>query len=188
MTDSRFRRPEDLEAERAYWQGKPRGRPEAPDTPAPGQESVWDYPRPPRLERVARLVEVRAGAHLVASTRQPFRLCETASPPVYYVPPSDIDFALLAQSPQESFCEWKGMARYWNLEIPGQRVENVAWTYRQPERGYEALADAVAFYPGRVSCTVDGEGVRPQAGGFYGGWVTDEIVGPFKGERGTEGW
>lgn len=188
MSDPRFRRPTDVAAERARWRGRPRVRPDAPVRPGPGQESVWDYPRPPRLERLARTVEVHAAGGVIAHTRTPFRVCETAGPPVYYVPASDVDPAALAPSAQESFCEWKGLARYWDLALPAAARANVAWSYPAPDPGYEALADAVAFYPARVACFVDGERVRPQPGSFYGGWITDEIVGPFKGEPGSEAW
>jgi uncharacterized protein (DUF427 family) len=149
-----------------------------PEKPGPGQESVWDYPRPPRLERSARTVEVRSGGTLVARSTRAWRVLETSHPPVWYVPAQDVTPGVLTPTDRTSYCEFKGVAAYWT--VLGTLVD-AAWSYPHPARGYEAMADAVAFYPGRLDCTVDGEAVRPQAGGFYGGWITDEVVGPFKG-------
>ena len=189
--DKRFEVPPsgaDREAERARWRGHARGRPVETTAPGPGEESVWDYPRPPRLEACQRHVEVRLRGSLVAETRHPFRVCETASPPVYYLPASDVKIHLLVRGSRESFCEWKGVARYWHVHVEGEVVENAGWSYEAPDAGFEPLTAAVAFYPGKLECFVDGERVIPQAGDFYGGWVTHEIVGPFKGEPGSEGW
>ncbi len=185
--DPRFRRPDDPAAERAHRRSVARVRPAEIPSPGPGEESVWDYPRPPRLERLSRSVEVRAGGVLVARTDRPLRVCETASPPVYYVPRDDVQAELLLAQ-RESFCEWKGLARYWHVATAAERALHVAWSYPEPDEGFEALRDALAFYPGRVLCTLDGEPVRPQPGGFYGGWVTHGILGPFKGELGSEEW
>ena len=160
-----------------------------PTPPGPGQESVWDYPRPPRLERSTRHVLVRLGGEVVAETRAGWRVLETSHPPVYYVPAGDVRPGALAAGPHRSWCEFKGSAAYWTVTGGGQVRPDAAWSYPRPERGYEPLAGAVAFYPARMDeCLVDGERVRPQAGGFYGGWVTDDVVGPFKGEPGTAGW
>ncbi len=190
--DPRFRRPADPAAERAHWRAVPRFRPAVVPSPGPGQESVWDYPRPPRLEILSRRVEVKAAEVVVARTDRPLRVCETASPPVYYVPRGDLEAELLVPANRESFCEWKGFARYWHVVTAAgterERVEHAAWSYPEPDEGFEALRDAVAFYPGRVRCFLDGERVRPQPGEFYGGWVTDNILGPFKGEPGSEDW
>jgi len=163
--------------------------PVTPQPPAPGQESVWDYPRPPRLEAVSRSVVVRLAGVVVAETRRPLRVLETSHPPVYYVPRVDVAPGVLVAGDGRSWCEYKGTASYWSVRAGDVLAEDAAWSYEDPAPPYAGLAGAVAFYPGRVeSCTVDGEVVRPQAGGFYGGWVTDEVVGPFKGEPGTWGW
>lgn len=163
--------------------------PVIPLAPAPGQESVWDYPRPPRLEVASRTVVVRLGGAVVAATRRPYRVLETSHPPVFYVPRADLAAGALVPSARESYCEFKGMASYWSVRGGDALAEDAAWSYEHPARGFEELTGAVAFYPGRMdSCTVDGEVVRAQAGGFYGGWVTDDVVGPFKGEPGTWGW
>ena len=159
-----------------------------PDTPGPGQESVWDYPRPPRICRDDRLVEVKVGDVVVASTTEATRVLETASPPTFYLPPSSIDFDLLERARGSSHCEWKGMAVYWDVVVAGDRLSSVAWSYPDPYPEFESLRDHVSFYPGRIACFVDSQRVRPQPGRFYGGWVTSEIVGPFKGEPGTGGW
>ncbi|MFJ8043299.1 DUF427 domain-containing protein [Kitasatospora sp. NPDC096147] len=153
-------------------------------------ESVWDYPRPPAVEAVpGRLVEVWFGGAMIASSRSALRVLETSHPPVYYLPAADVLEDLLAPAEGVSVCEWKGLARYWDLTVGHRRAAQAAWSYPAPLPGYRALRDAYAFYPGRVDrCTVDGETVRPQEGGFYGGWITDGIAGPFKGAPGTSGW
>ena len=117
------------------------------------------------------------------------RVLETSHPPTYYIPPEDIQMEYLVKAPGSSFCEWKGMARYYSVVVKNKRADKVAWYYPDPKSGYEGLKDHVAFYPGPMeACYVDGEGVKPQPGGFYGGWITGDIVGPFKGEPGTQGW
>ena len=161
-------------------------------TPAPtvpGQESVWAYPRPPRVEPDGRHVVVRFGDTIVADTRRAVRVLETSHPPVFYIPPEDERVDLLIANDQSSWCEFKGEARYYDLVVGDAESASAAWCYPEPAKGYEAIQHAIAFYPGRVdACTVDGERVRPQPGEFYGGWITGEIVGPFKGEAGTRGW
>lgn len=176
------------EAEKRYWRTLRRGRPAERVAPGPGQESVWDYPRPPRLEPATRRVRIAVVGREVARSERALRVCETASPPVYYVPPEDVDRAVLVPSDRTSFCEWKGRARYWSVRAEGRVVADAAWSYPQPDAGFEPLRDFLAFYPGRVEAWLGEERVRPQAGDFYGGWVTSEIVGPFKGEPGTERW
>ena len=157
--------------------------------PAPGQESVWDYPRPPRLERTARHLRVIVAGRLVAETRQAWRVLETSHPPVYYLPPDDVDGALVRAAPGASFCEWKGVARYLDVVVGDDVRRQAAWSYAEPTPAFAAIRDHLAFYPARVdACTVDGEAVRAQPGGFYGGWITDDVVGPFKGAPGTGGW
>ncbi|MFJ5228521.1 DUF427 domain-containing protein [Kitasatospora sp. NPDC088391] len=152
-------------------------------------ESVWHYPRPPALVPDGRLVEVRFAGRLLASTRNALRVLETSHPPVFYLPPEDVDTALLRPADGGSLCEWKGLARYWDAVADDRESPRAAWSYPDPLPEYRALRDHLAFYPGRVdACTVDGETVRPQPGDFYGGWITDEVVGPFKGGPGTTGW
>lgn len=160
-----------------------------PLPPGPGQESVWDYPRPPRLERSSRHVVVRLGGEVVAATRAAWRVLETSHPPAFYLPPGDIRPGSLVASTRRSWCEYKGEAVYWTVSCGGQVRRDAAWSYPRPSPGYEAMAGAVSFYPAEMDeCLLDGEQVRSQAGGFYGGWVTDDVVGPFKGEPGTAGW
>lgn len=152
-------------------------------------ESVWDYPRPPRLEPAGRHVLIRHAGHLVAETRTALRVLETSHPPVYYLPPEDVDRSLLEPAGGGSFCEWKGVARYWDLVIGEMRLAQVAWSYPKPIAEFRALVDHLAFYAAPLDeCLVDGEQVEPQPGGFYGGWITSDIAGPFKGGPGTTGW
>ena len=132
---------------------------------------------------------VEAGGRVVASSDRAVRVCETSHPPVYYVPREDVADGVLTRAGGGSWCEWKGSATYWDLVVEGRRIPQAAWSYESPTAGFEHLRGAVAFYPGRVDrALVDGEQVRPQPGEFYGGWITDEVVGPFKGEAGTWGW
>jgi uncharacterized protein (DUF427 family) len=155
----------------------------------PGQESVWDYPRPPRVAPDTRHVRVVFNGVTVADSRRAIRVLETAGAPVWYVPPADVRREFLEPIERHTVCEWKGDADYFDLRA-GDRVSRVAaWTYRRPRPGYEAIAGHIAFYAGRVDAAfVDDERVTPQPGAFYGGWVTSDVVGPFKGEPGTEGW
>jgi uncharacterized protein (DUF427 family) len=150
--------------------------------------SVWDFPRPPRLEPEPREVSVRWGDLPVARTRRAWRVLETAHPPTVYIPLDDVERALLQPAPGSSFCEWKGPARYWDLVQGTRRLAGVAWSYPAPLAGAEPLADCVAFYAAALDCRVGGAAVRPQPGGFYGGWITPELVGPFKGDAGSAGW
>lgn len=157
--------------------------------PGPGQESVWDYPRPPRLEPLARPVRVSFGGEVVAESARAFRVLETSHPPTIYIPPDDVVARFLERSSRVTFCEWKGRARYHSLRVGDRRSPDAAWSYPSPTPRFEAIRDYFAFYPSRVDeCTVGGEVVRTQAGDFYGGWITADIVGPFKGESGTMGW
>lgn len=150
---------------------------------------MWDYPRPPRVEPDERWVTVRHGEVVVARTRAALRVLETASPPAFYLPPDDVRTDLLEEAPGHSLCEWKGEARYWSLQTPGgELLERVAWSYADPLPGFEAIRERLSFFPARIECRVGGERVRPQPGGFYGGWITSEIVGPVKGEPGTGHW
>jgi uncharacterized protein (DUF427 family) len=158
--------------------------------PGPGQESVWDYPRPPRLEDSHRHVRIELNGVVVAETRRSKRVLETSHPPVYYVPPEDVRPEVqLVIGERQTYCEWKGVASYYTVKVGELEVTDAAWVYLNPTPPYASLRGYLAFYPGKMDlCTVDGEPVRPQPGHFYGGWVTADIVGPFKGEPGTEGW
>lgn len=160
-----------------------------PIKPAPGQESVWDYPRPPRLEDTSRHIQIYFNGILIADTRRAKRVLETSHPPVYYIPPQDIRMEYLTPGRGHSFCEWKGEAGYVDLEVNGRRVENAGWYYAHPTPGFAAIKDHIAFYAAPMdACLVDGELAGPQPGFFYGGWVTGDVVGPFKGEPGSTGW
>ncbi|MET0975995.1 MAG: DUF427 domain-containing protein [Leifsonia sp.] len=157
--------------------------------PAVGQESVWDYPRPPRIEPVDRRVSIVLGGDVIVDTRDVVRVLETSHPPVYYLPLSAFRDGVVVPAAGSSYCEFKGAARYLTLSTPARSAERAAWTYPSPEPGYELLRDRIAVYAGRVDeARVDGEVVVPQPGGFYGGWITTDVVGPFKGGQGTLGW
>lgn len=175
-----------LQAARDQWTNRGQARPDFAEDPGPGQESVWDYPRPPAVVADRRTVEVHDHlGGLVARTTGAIRVLETSHPPTFYVPSAALTAGALVQAPGSSHCEWKGQAEY--VALPAS-TEPVGWRYPSPYEGFAEHAGWVAFYPGRIACTVDGEGVRPQAGGFYGGWITDDVVGPFKGEPGTSSW
>ena len=154
-------------------------------------ESVWDYPRPPRLESVTKRLRVTLGGEVIADTVRGHRVLETSHPPVYYFPLEDIAPGALVLSPEKgSMCEWKGAASYYDVVGgAGRRVGQGAWAYRSPTPAFGAIRDAVAFYPAPMDgCTVDGERVTPQPGDFYGGWITRALAGPFKGVPGSRGW
>ena len=152
-------------------------------------ESVWDYPRPPRVEASTRRIRVVFNDVIVADTTRALRVLETSHPPVYYIPPEDVRTEYLRPTRRHTFCEFKGRASYFALEVNGRAVAEAAWYYAEPAPGFEAIRDHVAFYPGRVdACFVDEERVAAQAGDFYGGWITSDITGPFKGGPGTAGW
>jgi uncharacterized protein (DUF427 family) len=153
------------------------------------REYVWDYPRPPRLEPSDRVVKVQFNGHVLAESRRALRLLETSHPPTWYIPPADVAVAFLSPSTKRSFCEYKGVASYWDLRDGAEVSIAAAWSYASPSEPYEALRDHLAFYPGRVeACFVDGERVQSQDGDFYGGWITSDIRGPFKGGPGSAGW
>ena len=158
-------------------------------------ESVWDYPRPPRLEPVTSHLRAVHRGVLLAETRRGFRVLETSHPPVFYFPSVDVRLELFQPSDRrQSFCEFKGLARYWSLvlEATGQEpviVPDVAWSYPEPSPAFRPLRDHLAIYASRVDeCYVDGERVQAQEGDFYGGWITSRVKGPFKGAPGTRGW
>jgi uncharacterized protein (DUF427 family) len=159
------------------------------EDPLPWQKSVWDYPRPPRLEPVTQRIRVVFNGETIADSTRAWRVLETSHPPVYYIPREDVRVDLLASSDHATFCEYKGTASYWSLRAGGRESHNAAWSYENPVPDFAAIAGHLAFYPSRVDeCFVDGELVTPQAGDFYGGWITRNIAGPFKGDPGTTGW
>jgi uncharacterized protein (DUF427 family) len=163
-------------------------RPPFAVAPGPREESVWDYPRPPVVVRDPREIVVRAGGVEIARTRSAFRVLETASPPTFYLPLADVHREHLEPAGGRSYCEWKGEARYWHVVAGGARIERAAWSYPDPLPPYKEIQWHLAFYAALLDCQVDGVRVVPQPGRFYGGWITPEVVGPFKGEPGTEGW
>ncbi len=169
------------------WEYTGRKRPDFAREPGQGQESVWDYPRPPRIEPDSRRVEVYAGDETLADSVRACRVLETASPPTFYLPPEDVNHNLLVSVPGSTHCEWKGKARYFALASDPER-KKVGWTYPEPTRAFESIRGFFSFYPAMLTCLVAGQRVRPQPGKFYGGWVTDEIIGPFKGEPGASHW
>lgn len=170
------------------WKYNGAERPPFAEVPGPGQESVWDYPRPPKLSKDNRAVEVKWRGQTIALTKASVRILETASPPTFYVPPEDVKRAFLSRAPGSSYCEWKGQATYWNVSIDSNTLEKAVWTYEDPNEPFREIAGYFCFYPGKLECYVDNISVKPQPGGFYGGWITPEIVGPVKGEPGTGGW
>jgi uncharacterized protein (DUF427 family) len=160
-----------------------------PVIPGPGQESVWDYPRPPRVEAVPERIRVIVDGVAVADSTRARRVLETAGAPVYYVPPEDVRLDLLRPSSSTSHCEWKGTASYWSLVSGDRRIPDLAWSYEQPSPGFEAIRGHLAFYAAKVDqAWVGEERATPQPGGFYGGWMTSRITGPVKGEPDSWGW
>lgn len=152
-------------------------------------ESVWDYPRPPRLERTSERVVVTHRGQVIADTTAALRVLETSHPPGYYLPRADVDESVLVPVEGTTFCEFKGIAAYADLVVGSEALSRTVWWYPEPTAGFEALANHLSLYPGRVDqCTVDGEVVIAQEGDFYGGWITSRVVGPFKGAPGTWGW
>jgi uncharacterized protein (DUF427 family) len=155
----------------------------------PGQESVWDYPRPPRLEQSPRRIRVIFNSVTIVDTTRAWRVLETSHPPTYYLPPEDIRMDLFAPASGGSMCEWKGAASYFTLTVDGQRLERVAWAYPKPWAPFEPIAGFLAMYAAPMDAAyVDNDRVTPQPGGFYGGWITPDVVGPFKGIPGSMGW
>ena len=170
------------------WEYRGQKRPSFAEKPNPGQESVWDYPRPPAIVADERRVEVRSGDLVIADSRRNYRILETASPPTFYISPSNVLTQLLELRPETSVCEWKGVACYWALKNSPALAQAIGWNYPRPNPPFAAISGYFSFYPAWVECFVDGEPVRPQPGEFYGGWVTSEIVGPFKGDPGSQHW
>ena len=152
------------------------------------RENVWDYPRPPRVEPVAERIQIAFNGRVVADTTEAKRVLETTHPPVYYLPREAFTCALVAET-GGSFCEWKGVASYWSLRDGDRIAQRCGWSYPEPTPAFAIIRDHLALYCRAMDwCTVDGERVTPQPGGFYGGWVTSNLKGPFKGGPGTMGW
>lgn len=163
-------------------------RPE-PDAVGPDQESVWDYPRPPRLERTRAHLVVVLGGVTIADSRDAYRVLETSHPPNYYFPPGDVAGGAVSPSARGSWCEFKGRASYWTVQGGDRTEADAAWSYETPSAAFAPIKDHLAFYAGRMdACFVDGERVTPQPGAFYGGWITAAVAGPFKGAPGSRGW
>ena len=182
-------KPDDIAREQAKWRWTGVERPPHAIAPEPGEESVWDYPRPPRVEPVDARIRVEFAGELIADSSCGQRVLETAAPPVYYFPPGDVRHEFMRPEAGTSFCEWKGVASYFSLAAPGRFAERAAWCYRDPDPAYESLRGQLAFHAARVdACFVGEQRVTPQPGDYYGGWITAALVGPFKGEPGTEDW
>ncbi|MDA7946843.1 MAG: DUF427 domain-containing protein [Hyphomicrobiaceae bacterium] len=181
------------DAEKSHYRNKMRQRPSPEDIvePGPGQESVWDYPRPPRVVRISNAGRVLLESRVIAASKGLLKVMETASPPTYYFPPGDVDVSCLLESERRTFCEWKGEARYWHVKVGGTLVENAVWSYPDPleDSGDCAqLRGYFAFYSYELECFLADQRIDPQQGGFYGGWITPDITGPFKGAQGTKEW
>jgi len=161
----------------------------SPITPGPGQESVWDYPRPPRVEEVTKQIRIIFNDEIIVEAHRAKRVLETSHPPNYYIALENINTDYLIPSDHTTFCEWKGIAHYYTLQVGDRTAKNVAWHYPDISPQYKVLEGYVSFYPGPMdACYVGDEKVQPQAGSFYAGWITQNIVGPFKGDVGTLGW
>jgi uncharacterized protein (DUF427 family) len=158
--------------------------------PGPGQESVWDYPRPPRVEASNRHIQVVFNDVVIADSHNTKRILETSHPPVYYIPQEDMQMQYFQPTPRQTFCEWKGVAAYFTIQVGERQATNAAWCYPEPSvERFQPIANHIAVYPSQMdACYVDDEQVQAQAGDFYGGWITKDILGPFKGGQGTWGW
>lgn len=172
---------------REKWQFNGRQRPPFAEIPEDGQVSVWDFPRPPAVEKVTQSISVFHEDLCLAKTSNGYAVMETASPPTYYIPLSAVNKEHLVSIPHKtSVCEWKGSAQYWALANNPQNA--IAWSYAKPFSPFEKLKDYFAFYPQQLTCFLGDEKVRPQPGLFYAGWITNNLAGPFKGDPGTGHW
>lgn len=181
--------PDGLLEEVNKWRNIKREVPDNIVKPGPGQESIWEYPRPPKVELFSKNMRVEFAGKVIAETNKSYKVMETSSPPCYYISTDYITMDYLFKSAYKTLCEWKGSARYWSINVDGNISKNAGWSYPRPWEGFEQIKDHIAFFAGRVDgCYIDSEKVVPQAGDYYGGWITSNIVGPFKGEPGTENW
>lgn len=169
---------------RERWRYRGEARPTFAAVPASGQESVWDFPRPPRIEPVSARLRVLAHGRVIADTCNGVRVLETAGAPTFYFPPADTDQTAIEYGDITSLCEWKGAAQ----ELTAAGIAHAGWRYVHMYPEFDSLYEWPSFYPGRVDCFVGDEQVRPQPGGFYGGWVTDDLAGPIKGEANSSAW
>ncbi len=175
--------------ERKKWRELKRERSEHIESTNAGQESVWDYPRPPRLEAVSEKIRVDFDGFVIASSVRAYRVIETANPPCYYLPFEDVRMEYLTPEDLTSFCEWKGIAHYWSVKLGEKCSQNAAWSYPDPEKGFDCIRNHMAFFAGRVdACYLGKSLVQPQSGDYYGGWITPNLTGPFKGKPGSELW
>ncbi|MEM9739331.1 MAG: DUF427 domain-containing protein [Pseudomonadota bacterium] len=164
-------------------------KPPVPTPPKPGQESVWTYPRPAICQPTHLPIRIEFAGQVIAETKGAIRTLETSHPPTYYLPPDSILSGVLLPSGRRTLCEWKGQARYFDVLSGSRRASNAAWAYDTPTPAFDPIRNYVAFYPALVdACFVGGEKVEPQPGGFYGGWITSHVSGPFKGGPGSMGW
>lgn len=170
------------------WKYTGNSRPDFAVKPKKGQESVWDYPRPPIIKEEKRHVRITFNGHTVANTKSALRVLETASPPGIYIPPDDIEHQFLISATSSSICEWKGRAFYWSIKCGEAWARNAAWSYPYPLKGFTRIANYLSFYPAMLECWIGDVKVKPQPGSFYGGWITPDVTGPFKGAPGTEDW
>jgi len=170
------------------WKNTGHSRPDFALQTKPGQESVWDYPRPPSLVPDSRHIVVKKGELVVADSEHCYRVLETASPPTFYIPDDDVNTELLISNKLTSICEWKGQASYYDLKVADQTLKKIGWSYEAIHKSYEAIQHYLCFYPSKLECYVDGERVSAQQSDFYGGWITAEIVGPYKGDRTSLAW
>lgn len=173
---------------RQGWKHTGAERPAFAETPGPGRESVWDYPRPPRLVGDDRRIQVQVADIIIADTVDAARVLETSHPPTFYLPRKDVRMEYLEPVGRGSRCEWKGEASYFDVVVADRRFARAAWSYEAPFGEFEPVAGHICFYASELTCVVDGHRAKPQPGGFYGGWITPELVGPFKGEPGSGGW
>lgn len=181
--------PDQIERERAVWRSLPRDRPARIERPGPGQESVWDYPRPPRVEPVGHCIRVEFAGVVLAESSRALRALETASPPAYYLPPRDVRTEFLIAGEHSTLCEWKGVARTHSVRVGDRLAQDAVWSYPDPDPAFAQLRNYLAFNASKLdTCTVGPWRVTPQPGGYYGGWITPDIVGPFKGAPGSERW
>jgi uncharacterized protein (DUF427 family) len=158
-------------------------------SPARAPSQLRKSKQAPTAARRTRRVRIEFGGRVIADSTAALRILETSHPPTIYVPPGDVEAECFEPAAGSSYCEWKGLAAYLDVVAGGRSEPAAAWTYREPVAAYAQLRDHIAVYPGRMdACWLGDERVSAQEGDFYGGWITAEIAGPFKGAPGTRGW